>query len=112
MTKPWAKNRKEIVRLYIREGRTLQEVKGIMKNMHNFDASIRSYRQWFDKWDVTKYNCKKRQQRRRMLQQYIKQEEACDDRRSNSPALRLLPPPPLPQGTVGRNYCQPGPIDR
>jgi hypothetical protein len=39
MTKPWAKNRKEIVRLYIREGRTLQEVKGIMKNMHNFDAS-------------------------------------------------------------------------
>ncbi|CAG9999057.1 unnamed protein product [Clonostachys byssicola] len=88
MTKPWAKNRKEIVRLYIREGRTLQEVRGIMKNLHNFDASIRSYRQWFDKWDVTKYNCKKRQQRRRMLQQYIKQEEACDDdRRSSSPAL-------------------------
>ncbi|CAH0014765.1 unnamed protein product [Clonostachys rhizophaga] len=97
MTKPWAKNRKEIVRLYIREGRTLQEVKGIMKNMHNFDASIRSYRQWFDKWDVTKYNCKKRQQRRRMLQQCIKQEEACDDRRSNSPAPDSSPRLPYPK---------------
>ncbi|CAI6098079.1 unnamed protein product [Clonostachys chloroleuca] len=97
MTKPWAKNRKEIVRLYIREGRTLQEVKGIMKSMHNFDASIRSYRQWFDKWDVTKYNCKKRQQRRRMLQQCIKQEEACDDRRSNSPALDSSPRLPYPK---------------
>ncbi|CAH0052885.1 unnamed protein product [Clonostachys solani] len=100
MTKPWDKNRKEIVRLYIREGRTLQEVKGIMKAKHNFDASIRSYRQWFDKWDVTKYNCKKRQQRRRMLQQYIKQ-EACDDR-CGSPTLdssRLPNPKGLPTVT-------------
>lgn len=59
--------------------------------------SIRSYRQWFDKWDVTKYNCKKRQQRRRMLQQCIKQEEACDDRRSNSPALDSSPRLPYPK---------------
>ncbi|VUC38001.1 unnamed protein product [Clonostachys rosea] len=99
MTKPWAKNRKEITRLYIREGRTLQEVKAIMKTMHGFDASIRSYRQWFDKWDVTKYNCKKRQQRRRMQHQCVKQ-EACEDGCSPELDSRLLPyAPGLPATT-------------
>ncbi|KAH7319758.1 Clr5 domain-containing protein [Stachybotrys elegans] len=64
MTKPWKEFRQEIVRLYIQEGRTLHDVKEIMRQRHGFEASIRSYRQHFDDWGVGKYNCKKRQQRR------------------------------------------------
>ncbi|KAM6506346.1 hypothetical protein FSOLCH5_013333 [Fusarium solani] len=67
MAKPWDKHRETITKLYITEGRTLEDVRGIMKTYHNFEASIRSYRQHFDIWDIGKYNCKKRQQRRRQF---------------------------------------------
>ncbi|KAI9151693.1 formamidopyrimidine-DNA glycosylase [Paramyrothecium foliicola] len=60
MTKPWKEFRQEIVRLYIQEGRTLRDVQDIMRRQHNFNASIRSYRQQFDHWGVGKYKCKKR----------------------------------------------------
>ncbi|KAH7175792.1 Clr5 domain-containing protein [Dactylonectria macrodidyma] len=65
MAKPWDEHRQVIVRLYIKEGRTLHDVRTIMKAKHGFEASVRSYRQHFDQWRVGKYNCKKRQQRRR-----------------------------------------------
>ncbi|KAJ4307361.1 hypothetical protein N0V84_012788, partial [Fusarium piperis] len=65
MAKPWHEHRETITKLYIQEGRTLEDVRSIMKAEHNFEASIRSYRQHFDIWDIGKYNCKKRQQRRR-----------------------------------------------
>ncbi|RSL62501.1 hypothetical protein CEP54_005700 [Fusarium duplospermum] len=65
MAKPWNEHRGTITKLYIQEGRTLEDVRGIMKTEYNFEASIRSYRQHFDMWDVGKYNCKKRKQRRR-----------------------------------------------
>ncbi|KPM40982.1 hypothetical protein AK830_g5615 [Neonectria ditissima] len=65
MAKPWNEHRHNIVRLYIDEGRTLEDVRGIMKTQYGFEASIRSYRQHFDQWRVGKYNCKKRLQRRR-----------------------------------------------
>ncbi|KAJ4253728.1 hypothetical protein NW757_005684 [Fusarium falciforme] len=65
MAKPWNEHRATITKLYIQEGRTLEDVRGIMKTEYNFEASIRSYRQHFDIWDIGKYNCKKRQQRRR-----------------------------------------------
>ncbi|KAM6523490.1 hypothetical protein FSOLCH5_004110 [Fusarium solani] len=65
MAKPWSEHRATITKLYIQEGRTLEDVRGIMKTEYNFEASIRSYRQHFDIWDIGKYNCKKRQQRRR-----------------------------------------------
>ncbi|KAF7552141.1 hypothetical protein G7046_g7506 [Stylonectria norvegica] len=65
MTKPWDEFRSLITQLYIRDRLTLEAVRGIMKTKHNFEASIRSYRQHFDIWGVGKYNCKKRQLRRR-----------------------------------------------
>ncbi|CAM1502075.1 Fc.00g040590.m01.CDS01 [Cosmosporella sp. VM-42] len=65
MTKPWHEFRSVIVQLYISEGRTLKDVKAIMKVQYGFEASIRSYRQHFDSWGVGKYNCKKREIRRR-----------------------------------------------
>ncbi|KAF7539859.1 hypothetical protein G7Z17_g12328 [Cylindrodendrum hubeiense] len=65
MAKPWSDHRHTIVRLYINEGRTLEDVRAIMKTQYGFEASVRSYRQHFDQWRVGKYNCKKRQQRRR-----------------------------------------------
>ncbi|KAI8710508.1 Clr5 domain-containing protein [Fusarium sp. LHS14.1] len=65
--KPWNEHRPTITKLYIQEGRTLEDVRVIMMTEHNFEASIRSYRQHFDIWDIGKYNCKKRQQRRRQI---------------------------------------------
>ncbi|KAI8648146.1 Chromo domain-containing protein [Fusarium sp. Ph1] len=64
MAKPWNEHRATITKLYIQEGRTLEDVRGIMKTEYNFEASIRSYRQHFDIWGIGKYNCKKSQQRR------------------------------------------------
>ncbi|KAI5464717.1 Clr5 domain-containing protein [Mariannaea sp. PMI_226] len=64
MAKPWNEHRSTITRLYIQDGRKLEDVRTIMKTKYGFDASTRSYRQHFDHWNVTKYNCKKRQRRR------------------------------------------------
>ncbi|KAL6865762.1 hypothetical protein ACO1O0_001860 [Amphichorda felina] len=69
MVKPWNEFRQEISKLYKQEGRTLAEVRTIMKERHDFDASVRSYRQHFDQWDVQKYKCKKREERRQQQQQ-------------------------------------------
>ncbi|EGU80740.1 hypothetical protein FOXB_08780 [Fusarium oxysporum f. sp. conglutinans Fo5176] len=65
MAKPWNEHQGTITKLYIKEGRTLKDVRNIMKLKYNFDASIRSYRQHFDIWGVGKYTCKKREERRR-----------------------------------------------
>ncbi|EFQ30279.1 hypothetical protein CGRA01v4_00313 [Colletotrichum graminicola] len=65
MTKAWGEKRADITRLYIDENKTLNEVKAIMEEHHDFKASTRSYRQQFDKWGLAKYNCKKRTARRR-----------------------------------------------
>ncbi|GJC96618.1 hypothetical protein ColKHC_05444 [Colletotrichum higginsianum] len=65
MTKAWREKRAYITRLYIHENKTLNQVKAIMEEDHDFKASTRSYRQQFDKWGLAKYNCKKRTARRR-----------------------------------------------
>jgi hypothetical protein len=65
MAKPWNEHRGTITKLYIQEGRTLEDTRNIMKDQYNFQASIRSYRQHFDIWQIGKYNCKKRDKRRR-----------------------------------------------
>ncbi|RGP66215.1 hypothetical protein FLONG3_8944 [Fusarium longipes] len=67
MAKPWNEHRGTITKLYIQEGRTLEDTRNIMKNRYNFQASIRSYRQHFDMWQIGKYNCKKRDRRRQSL---------------------------------------------
>jgi hypothetical protein len=65
MAKPWNEHRGTITKLYIQEGRTLEDTRNIMRIQYNFEASIRSYRQHFDIWQIGKYNCKKRDKRRR-----------------------------------------------
>ncbi|KAL0941796.1 uncharacterized protein CTRU02_204559 [Colletotrichum truncatum] len=64
MTKAWKEHRDVITNLYINENRTLDDVRDIMQKNYNFRASTRSYRQQFDKWSLSKYNCKKRNNRR------------------------------------------------
>lgn len=39
MTKPWLEYREVIVKLYINDGRTLADVRGIMKDTYGFEAS-------------------------------------------------------------------------
>jgi hypothetical protein len=39
MVKPWKEFRQEITRLYIQEGRTLAEVRAVMRERHGFQAS-------------------------------------------------------------------------
>ncbi|KAK1528010.1 hypothetical protein CPAR01_12568 [Colletotrichum paranaense] len=77
MTKAWKEHKDVIARLYIKENRTLDEVREIMQQDYNFKASTRSYRQHFDQWDLSKYNCKKRTARRqsRDYQQYPEQQQ-------------------------------------
>ncbi|OBS23559.1 hypothetical protein FPOA_04109 [Fusarium poae] len=67
MAKPWNEHRGTITKLYIEEGRTLEDTRNIMRDQYNFHASIRSYRQHFDIWQIGKYNCKKRDRRRQSL---------------------------------------------
>ncbi|KAJ0323489.1 hypothetical protein COL5a_008278 [Colletotrichum fioriniae] len=77
MTKAWKEHKDVIARLYIKENRTLDEVREIMQQDYNFKASTRSYRQHFDQWDLSKYNCKKRTARRqsRDYQHYPEQQQ-------------------------------------
>ncbi|KAI3567953.1 Clr5 domain-containing protein [Fusarium oxysporum f. sp. albedinis] len=58
--KSWAEHKTTIVELYRNEGKTLNDVRSIMKRDHRFNASIRSYKSYFAKWQIRKYNCKKR----------------------------------------------------
>ncbi|RSL78843.1 hypothetical protein CEP52_017597, partial [Fusarium oligoseptatum] len=64
VAKSWNEHRGTITELYINQGRTLENVRDVMKTGYNFEASIRSYRQHFKIWEIGKYNCKKRQRRR------------------------------------------------
>lgn len=92
MAKPWDQHRRTITTLYIKEGRTLEDVRTIMKNQYRFEASIRSYRQHFDLWSVGKYNCKKRRLRRR----------------SSSPQAFLTSPPVSSPETESRSGSDTG----
>ncbi|KAG7403852.1 hypothetical protein Forpe1208_v016147 [Fusarium oxysporum f. sp. rapae] len=64
--KPWDEHKKIIVQLYCGEGRTLNDVRSIMTAHHGFDASVRSYKSYFAKWQIRKYSCKKRNDKRRI----------------------------------------------
>ncbi|KAF9784851.1 hypothetical protein IL306_006737 [Fusarium sp. DS 682] len=56
--KAWNEHRDLITKLCMEENRNIQEVREIMRTAHNFDASIRSYRQHFDSWGFGKYDAK------------------------------------------------------
>ncbi|POR31497.1 Uncharacterized protein TPAR_08314 [Tolypocladium paradoxum] len=59
MTKPWETHRREMVQLYAQH--TLEVVMEVMRTRHQFDASRRSYMEYFAKWGVRKYKRKGRQ---------------------------------------------------
>ncbi|KAH7248287.1 hypothetical protein B0J15DRAFT_562564, partial [Fusarium solani] len=67
-----------------------------MKTEYNFEASIRSYRQHFDIWDIGKYNCKKRQRRQQRRHQSLR-------------AIRPSLPSPLPSLSSSSDLSDPGP---
>ncbi|KAL2881899.1 hypothetical protein SGCOL_002635 [Colletotrichum sp. CLE4] len=92
MTKAWKEHRDVIARLYIKENRTLDEVREIMQQKYNFKASTRSYRQHFDQWDLSKYNCKKRTARRqsRDYQQYPEQQQYTPSAASAASAVVIV----------------------
>ncbi|KAG9254693.1 Clr5 domain-containing protein [Emericellopsis atlantica] len=90
MVKPWNQYKDDITHLYIHERRTLKEVREIMSQKHGFNASIRSYRQRFDQWDLQKYKCKRRTARR----QQQGQQPPHDRRQSSGSASPPWPSPP------------------
>ncbi|KAI1327802.1 hypothetical protein F5Y16DRAFT_370945 [Xylariaceae sp. FL0255] len=50
----WALHRDTIVRLYVDENRSVEDVAQIMKSTYRFDANIRQYKYHFKKWDISK----------------------------------------------------------
>ncbi|KAI6784522.1 uncharacterized protein J7T54_006567 [Emericellopsis cladophorae] len=92
MVKQWNHFRNDITHLYIQERRTLKEVQDIMSQKHGFNASIRSYRQRFDQWDLQKYKCKKRTARR----QQQGEQPPNDQRQSSGSASPWLSTPQTP----------------
>ncbi|KAF4629496.1 hypothetical protein G7Y89_g8652 [Cudoniella acicularis] len=60
MPKDWATHKAEVERLYIEEGRTLNEVRNILRRRHGFDASTRAYRMRFETWEIRKNKRKER----------------------------------------------------
>ena len=52
----WESHRHTIIQLYMREGRTLNEVMQIMRTQHSFDATVKMYVSRFVLWDVEKNN--------------------------------------------------------
>ncbi|KAH6672379.1 Clr5 domain-containing protein, partial [Halenospora varia] len=59
MPKDWASHKAEVEQLYIEQGRTLKEVRDILKDRHGFSASVRAYRMRIDDWDLRKYRSRK-----------------------------------------------------
>ncbi|KAK6956545.1 hypothetical protein Daesc_001823 [Daldinia eschscholtzii] len=58
MTKPWEAHEATIKDLYANN--TLSVVRQIMIEQYGFKASVRAYRGRLIRWDVRKYNCRKR----------------------------------------------------
>ncbi|KAG9238034.1 Clr5 domain-containing protein [Amylocarpus encephaloides] len=59
MSKDWKSHKAEFFQLYTVEGRTLQDVKGILEDRHGFIASTRAYRMRVDEWGLRKYKSTK-----------------------------------------------------
>ncbi|KAG9238036.1 Clr5 domain-containing protein [Amylocarpus encephaloides] len=55
MPKPWSLHKAEISRLYIQEGKTLNEVRETLSRCHGFQASVRAYRMRINEWALQKY---------------------------------------------------------
>ncbi|PVH79714.1 ankyrin [Cadophora sp. DSE1049] len=54
MAKDWDRYKTEINTLYIHNGKSLDDVRRILKGRHNFDASVRAYRMKLEYWGIKK----------------------------------------------------------
>ncbi|KAN0103398.1 hypothetical protein V8E51_011711 [Hyaloscypha variabilis] len=54
MAKDWDQYKTEIKTLYITNGKSLDDVRRILKGRHNFDASVRAYRMKLEYWGIRK----------------------------------------------------------
>ncbi|KAH7348792.1 ankyrin repeat-containing domain protein [Rhexocercosporidium sp. MPI-PUGE-AT-0058] len=54
MAKDWDRYKTEINALYINNGKSLDDVRRILKGRHNFDASVRAYRMKLEYWGIKK----------------------------------------------------------
>ncbi|KAH6699728.1 ankyrin repeat-containing domain protein [Leptodontidium sp. MPI-SDFR-AT-0119] len=54
MAKDWDRYKTEINTLYINDGKSLDDVRRILKGRHNFDASVRAYRMKLEYWGIKK----------------------------------------------------------
>ncbi|KAH7390213.1 hypothetical protein BKA64DRAFT_645136 [Cadophora sp. MPI-SDFR-AT-0126] len=59
MPKDWLSQKENFKKLYVTEDRSLEDVRGILKDRYGFDASTRSYRMKIDEWNMRKYKPKK-----------------------------------------------------
>ncbi|KAH6663618.1 ankyrin repeat-containing domain protein [Plectosphaerella plurivora] len=75
MGRNWEGQKAELTRLYIDEGKKLDDVMDDMERNFNFRASKRAYRFHFDRWGLQKYNCKKRNERKLQRQQQQQHEQ-------------------------------------
>ncbi|PMD42379.1 hypothetical protein L207DRAFT_310323 [Hyaloscypha variabilis F] len=61
MTFSWGDVKDEIERLYMKEGKSLDEVRDILKERRNFNPSVRAYKDKFEEWGYKKYNRRRRE---------------------------------------------------
>ncbi|KAK0104255.1 hypothetical protein ONS96_005347 [Cadophora gregata f. sp. sojae] len=70
MPKDWKYHKAEVERLYIKEGKPLEQIRDILREEHGFNASMRAYRMRIDNWglDQNKYSKGSLQSRRKSPQ--------------------------------------------
>ncbi|KAL2060690.1 hypothetical protein VTL71DRAFT_9331 [Oculimacula yallundae] len=56
MPKDWRYHKAEVERLYTHEGKSLEEIRDILREEHGFSASMRAYRLRIDTWGLTQNN--------------------------------------------------------
>ncbi|KAH7400154.1 Clr5 domain-containing protein [Cadophora sp. MPI-SDFR-AT-0126] len=52
MPKDWKYHKAEVERLYIKEGKPLEQIRDILREEHGFNASMRAYRMRIDSWGL------------------------------------------------------------
>ncbi|PVH70756.1 hypothetical protein DL98DRAFT_124223 [Cadophora sp. DSE1049] len=80
MPKDWKYHKAEVERLYIREGKPLEQIRDILREEHGFNASMRAYRMRIDNWGLDQNKSSKGSQSSRR----ISQTSASTDRASQS----------------------------
>lgn len=67
MPKDWKYHKAEVERLYIKEGKPLEQIRDILREEHGFNASMRAYRMRIDNWGLDQNKSSKGSQTSRRL---------------------------------------------